>query len=172
MLSSAADLSFSPLVDDRIRTFVMEMDVSTDMSASSDRQPSGSDHSTPITHHTSNSSSSPHNVDQPSPPNQNQNQHQSSQTRGGFLPTPSPNLDTNSISTNMSSFPNTTNPSTTNPFTFPASWNYTPQQEQSQTQRGSAVPLTSTPSASIDLSSFDLNWSNVAGEQDWNNWQS
>lgn len=170
VLGSTPDLSFSRLAEDQMRTFVMEMDVSTDTSISWDRHPSGSDHSTPVTHRTSNSSSSPHIADHPSPINVTQ--QQPSQSQSAFLSRPSPNLNPNIIPSNMSSFPSVADTSTSNPYAISSPWSYPPQQEQPQSQEGNAIPLASTSGANIDLLSFDINWSNIANEQNWNNWPS
>ncbi|EFW19132.1 hypothetical protein D8B26_007301 [Coccidioides posadasii str. Silveira] len=174
---------FPILTDEQLRAFVMEMDIPTDMSTTSDRQQSTSDHSTPNTHQTSNSSLSPHNLDHPSPP---KHMHQSSQSRA-YLSTPSPNL-TNldaSVPSRVSSFSDSTS---NTPFSFPASWNYSQEkstiqsqsQAQSQSTQGegslpSNVNATTVTSGTIELMSLDdLTWmqDGAGGVLDWNNWQS
>ncbi|WEW61559.1 hypothetical protein PRK78_007050 [Emydomyces testavorans] len=177
-----ADISFSTVADQQMRAFVMEMDISTDMSVSSDRQPSGSDHSTPATHHTSsNSSVSPHNVDHPSPPKQPQQPSQSHV----FLSTPSPNLETNSMPNSFTPFPLVSDPTTSNPFSFPASWHYSQRQQSqsqaqihSQSQGGNAIPtttdITSNTTEGIDIMPFDdLQWmqNETSNVLDWRGWQ-
>ncbi|KMU73252.1 hypothetical protein CISG_09985 [Coccidioides immitis RMSCC 3703] len=174
---------FPILTDEQLRAFVMEMDIPTDMSTTSDRQPSTSDHSTPNTHQMSNSSLSPHNLDHPSPP---KHLHQSSQSRA-YLSTPSPNL-TNldaSVPSRVSSFSDSTS---NTPFSFPASWSYSQEkstiqsqsQAQSQSTQGegslpSNVNATTVTSGAIELMSLDdLTWmqDGTGGVLDWNNWQS
>ncbi|KKZ68457.1 hypothetical protein EMCG_05916 [[Emmonsia] crescens] len=122
-----------------IKSMIMEMDVS-EASSTSDRQYLSSDHPTPCTNQSSNSSISPRNTDQPSPPVQ-QHQRQPPQR-------PNPNIYATDLPTSQfePSLDNTQtayanyftpgNPPPNmrafeNPFTLPVGWNNQPREPAS-----------------------------------------
>ncbi|EEP78639.1 conserved hypothetical protein [Uncinocarpus reesii 1704] len=177
--SMQTSTDFTTLTDEHLRAFGLELDISTDISISSEPQPSTTNHSSPNTHNTSsNSSSSPHNVEMPSPPQQ---QHQPPQSCShiGFS-TPSSNLGNLGISSNFMPFADTQNATIPDTFTFPTTWIHTQQEHsknptqtpvQSQPQGGSSFPTTANYSSeNIDLMSFDdLSWmQNTNMPSDWN----
>lgn len=121
-----------PIDTNFIKSMIMEMDVS-EASSTSDRQYLSSDHPTPCTNQSSNSSISPRNTDQPSPPVQ-QHQRQPLQRPNPNiyatdLPTSQfePSLDNNTQTAYANYFtPGNPPPNMRgfeHPFAFPAGWN-------------------------------------------------
>ncbi|KAI1942459.1 hypothetical protein LOZ66_000860 [Ophidiomyces ophidiicola] len=171
------EASFSALLDEQRRALAMDIDMATDISTTSDRQQSNSDHSTPSTHQSSsNMSLSPHTIDYgPSSPKQ---QPMSSQTKSQpRIPVTSPDFDTGAIAPDLTFNPFNVQSTVGNPFGFTASWNYSNQNRTQPEEGGNPLPAsTNITSASLgaDLMFFeDLSWmQNATGNIiDWNNWQ-
>ncbi|OJD12215.1 hypothetical protein AJ78_07156 [Emergomyces pasteurianus Ep9510] len=170
-----------PTDSNLINSMIMEMDVS-EASTTSDRQYLSSDHPTPCTNQSSNSSISPRNIDQPSPPVQQQQQQQQQQRKHTSIPNTNtyiadlptsqfePNLD-NSTQTAYANYftpsnppPNT--PGFENPYAFPAGWNTTSGQPRDP-------PSTSTSSGFRDqVTNLDnMTWPVGADALPWETYQ-
>ncbi|PGH18548.1 hypothetical protein AJ79_00327 [Helicocarpus griseus UAMH5409] len=173
-----------PTDEDFIRSMAMEMDVSTEASGTSDRQYLSSDHPTPSTNQSSNSSVSQHNLDQSSNHAQQQqpqqhNHHrqtQSNQTNMFATDIPVSQFESNSsgIQTDYTNYfaPGNTLPNTLgfeNPFAYSAGW----QTETRRNQPREPVQMPASVGQMDEIPNLEnMAWPAGADIQSWDNYSS
>ncbi|KAK2799664.1 hypothetical protein FQN51_006796 [Onygenales sp. PD_10] len=161
--------------DNFIKSMVMEIDLLTDTSGTSDRNHHSSDHPTPSTNQSSNSSSSPSNMDQPSPSiqqKQQQQQEQQAQRNPSLYDfSPSEQYKNANQIPSSAAYANYFAPETAqaqatgfeNPFAFPAAWDLPVSQPQTE-----AAAQAST--AAEQIPNFDnISWAPTSDNLKWDN---